>query len=181
MMKAWPKVTWSDSAQILELMDVEIDGGDRVLPEPQEHFEALVTAGRLREAAEFIAHALPRYEGIVWAVQTLLVKSAIDRSSPLVVAILRWVDNPDDERRRAVYALTETAHKNDPAKMIGMGVFMSGGSISEPDLAPVLAPHGVSAKFAAAAVLGAAYATQQPDDILSHAAEVGRQTAAQGQ
>lgn len=179
-MKAWPKVTWSDTAQILDLMEVDAGSVDGLLSDPQKHFESLVGAGRLREAAEFIAHALPRYEGIVWAVQTLLTQSAIDRSSPLVVAILRWVDNPDDERRRAVYALTETAHKNDPAKMIGMGVFMSGGSISEPDLAPVLAPHGVSAKFAAAAVLAAAYATKKPDDILSHAVDVGRQAAANG-
>lgn len=179
-MKTWPKVTWSDSAQILELMDVDPSSVDQVAADPDAHFEALVGAGQLREAAEFMAHALPRYEGIVWAVQTLLAKAAIDRASPLVVAILRWIDNPDDERRRAVYVQGEAAHKNDPAKMLAMAVFMSGGSISEPDLAPVLAPHGVSAKFAAAAVLGAAYASPQPDLILSHAAEVGRQTAAQG-
>ena len=89
-------------------------------------------------------------------------------------------ERQSDERRRAVYDLTESAHRNDPAKMLGMGIFMSGGSISEPDLPPVLAPPTVSAKFAVAAVIGAAYASKEPDAILRHAAEVGRQAAAQG-
>lgn len=179
-MKQWPKVAWSDAGQVLELMSDASLAGDDTSVEPHVFFDNLVAGGNLSAAANFVGHALPRYEGIAWAVQTLLSQGAIERSSPLVTAILRWVDNPDDDRRRAVWDLAEKAPDGTPAKLLGMAVFMSGGSISEPDLHPVLPPPGVSAKLATAAVSVAAYARPDPSSLLKNAVEIGRQAASQG-
>lgn len=183
-MKTWPKVAWSDAGQVLALMEAEPappgEGVAAPSAEPHAYFESLVKAGQLREAAQFVGQALPRYEGIVWAVQTLLAGGGLDRSNPLVTAILRWMDNPSDERRREVYALSEQAKNDDPARMLGIAVFLSGGSISEPDLPPVLAPDGASGKLASAAVIVAAYKGEQPNSLLNQAIEVGRQSASQG-
>jgi hypothetical protein len=181
-MKPWPATIWTDSGQIMTLMGDAVDAADmadKFHLTPDKFFDLLLAGKRLSEATFFIGHALPRYEGIVWALQSLLQADALDRSSPLVNAILRWIDGPNDELRRDIQAMGDAEDDFTPAAMLGMAVFMSGGSISEPDLPPVLAPDGASARLAAGAVLTAAYATPQPHAMLLQAAQIGVAMASQ--
>lgn len=182
-MKRWPATTWTDSGQIMTYIGDAVEAGDladKFDLTPDKFFELLLAGNKLREAVYFIGHALPRYEGIVWALQSLLQADAIDRSQPLVNAILRWVDGPNDELRRDIQALALAEKDTTAAGFLGMAVFASGGSISEPDLQPVLAEPSTSARLAAGAVLTAAYATPAPQAFMLQAAQIGATMAGQG-
>lgn len=181
-MKPWPLTTWTDSGQIISYIGDSVEAADladHFHLEPHAFFELLLAGGKLREAVYFISHALPRYEGIVWSLQSLLQADVLDRSKPLTNAILRWVDGPNDELRRDIQALTDAETGFTPLRLLGMAVFMSGGSISEPDLPPVLAPPATSARLAAGAVVNAAYASADPKALMAQAASLGVTMASQ--
>ncbi len=181
-MSPWPKSSWTDAGQIFEFIGGAIahDGPpDALHLAPDAYFKTLVGTGKLRDAVYFVSHALPRYEGVVWAVQTLLAANAVDRNHPLVIAVLRWIDDPCDELRRAAEQLAEAEVTTSPAYMLAKAVFMSGGSISLAEFPPVLPPPGASAKFATGAILDAAYATGDPAEFLRLAAELGDAMASQ--
>jgi len=181
-MKPWPATSWTDSGQIISFIGGAMeaaDFADQFHLTPDKFFELLLAEKKLREATYFMGHALPRYEGIVWALQTLLQAEAIDRKKPLVNAILRWVDGPSEDLRRDIEALTALETDYTAEQQLGMAVFMSGGSISAPDLPPVLAPPYASARLVTSAVLTAAYATDQPQALLLRAADIGEAMAKQ--
>jgi hypothetical protein len=144
---------------------------------PAAFFKILLEAGRHRDAVYYISHALPRYECVVWAAQVLLSADAVDRASPLVVAILRWIDSPCEDLRRAVEKLIDEEVVTSPQYMLAKAVFASGGSISLPEYEPVLAPPDASAKFAAAAVFDAANGSGDPAQFLRQSAELGNTVA----
>lgn len=178
----WPNVRWTDAGQIFEFVGGAIahsGSPDDLQVAPDAYFKALVEGGRLRDAAFYISHALPRYEGVVWAAQTLLAADAVDRNNPLVIAVLRWIDDPCEDLRRAVEKLLNGEVVTSPAYLLARAAFMSGGSISLPEYPPVLAPPDASAKFAAGAVFDAANASGDPARLLRQAAEMGEAMASQ--
>jgi hypothetical protein len=182
-MKPWPATSWTDSGQIISHIGDAVEAQDLVGQfhlTPDKFFEVLLAGKRLREAVQFVAHALPRYEGVVWSLQSLLQANLLDRSAPLTNAILRWVDGPNEDLRRNIQTLADAEIDYTPVRFLGMAVFASGGSVSEPDLPPVLAPANASARLAASAVLLAAYATDQPQALLLQAAQIGAGMARQG-
>ena len=182
-MSAWPVVSWTEAGQLLELFGDVFDPSEfadsaHLAPEP--FFTSLVARRRFDVAVFFVAHALPRYEGVIWAAHVLLENKAIDRAHPVMNATLRWIDNPTDALRREVKALTDAQGDMSSACMLGLGVFTSGGSISMPDLPPVLPAPSASARCAAGAVITAAYAGPEPEVLLSRAADAGKAMASQG-
>jgi hypothetical protein len=182
MMNAWKKTSWTDAGQIFEFIGkaIQHDGTEEALKTaPAVYFGGLLAEKKLREAVFFVGHALPRYEGVVWAAQTLLAANLLDRKHPLANAILRWIDDPDEDLRRTVKSLSESEDSFAPMRMLAMAVFTSGGSISQPDLPPVLATADASAKYATGAILTAAYASSDPNAIMRQAAEIGESMASQ--
>jgi hypothetical protein len=154
-MTAWPAVPWSSADQIIAVMSDDPPPLAASV-EPALFCRDLVAQNRLPDAVEFIAHALPRYECVMWAARTMLDSGTVDRSGALMSAILRWIDDPQDSGRRAVRTLSDTVRDTRPEYLLGMAVFFSGGSISEPDLPPVLPQPDITAKLAGGAVLKAA-------------------------
>ena len=132
---SWSRSTWTDAGQLANLIDPDADSSEAVGQTPPAWFARLVGRGDLTEACEFLAHALPRYECVVWAAQALLETGAVDRADPAVVAILRWIDNPDDATRRAAGAAADAVRNASAPKLLANAVFFSGGSIAPPDLA----------------------------------------------
>ncbi len=178
-MSEWTKVTWSTAEQIAGLIG-------KTAPRPPTHdiapaafFRTLVDVAKFDEASNFIGHALPRYEAVVWATQTLRTRTEeVPKSEDdLVTSILRWIDDPSDERRRSIRDEADGVGANTPATLLALAVYFSGGSISEPDLPPVLPPPDACGKFASAAVLTAAYAQPDSKDMLRNALRIGETIA----
>lgn len=171
-MDNWKLSAWTDAAQLAAYVN------PRNVPDaargvaPALWFASLREAGEAADAVNFIAHAMPRYECVVWAVRTL-IELGIDRTDPAMVAALRWIDNPSDGLRRAASVLGESLDDETPQSLICQTIFLSGGSISEEDLPPIQPPPDTCAKLAAAAVLTAAHALDAPASAIATGLKLG--------
>lgn len=169
----WTRSAWTDAAMLAEAVNPRKVSPDAAGKLPHEWYASLLETNRLFEAVEFVAHALPRYECAVWAAQALLELGVVDRLDPVMVGVLRWIDEPSDALRRACHELAEASRSDSPAIMLAQAVFLSGGSLAPEDLAPVLPPPDVCAKLAAGAVLSGAYACKVPDVALRTVLRLG--------
>ncbi|GGC32278.1 hypothetical protein GCM10011371_19640 [Novosphingobium marinum] len=175
--KTWKRSAWTDAGQLVELIDPDSPTREAVGKTLPAWYSGLVDSGDLTGACNFLAHALPRYECIAWAAQALLEIGAVDRKDPLMVASLRWLDDPDDARRRAANDAAQQVRPDTPAKLLAMAIFFSGGSIAPADLAPVQPAPDVCAKLAGAAVLVGGYAQPDPDTALRKVLALGEMMA----
>ncbi len=148
---------------------------------PHEFMKVLVDGEHFPDAIRFLAHALPRREGIWWAwvcargaageEPTPEVKEALD-------AVERWVTQPTDANRRASFAAAEAATLATPAGCAALAVFFSGGSMGPADTPPVPPGEFMTAKAITGAVMAAAVCSEPeraPDKYrayISHGLEV---------
>lgn len=172
-MTAWTLSTWTDAAQLTAAVNPRAVSPEARGVLPPQWFAQLTASGRASEATMFLAHAMPRYECVVWALRSLLELGAVDRADAPIIAALRWADNPSDGLRRATFTSAETIDDESPAAILCQAIFLSGGSISEEDLPPVQPPPDACAKLAAAAVLAAAFALDDPATALARCHRLG--------
>ena len=182
-MGGWSQVKWTQARQIADLIGAPADVGN-VEGSPEEGYQALRSKGDLNLAVRYLAHALPRFEAAAWAASLLDERSrstsldanerqALDRA-------VRWVEEPTDEFRRATFEAGALAPPDSPERLLASAIFMSGGSISEPDLPAVQPPQQVCGQLAGAAVLVAAYRSKDPAAALIAACELAEKVAAEG-
>jgi len=183
-MSDWKTVRLTSALQVAELMDAEPE----TLPGPdlpvRAHYEALRSEGLTLEALEYIGHALPRLEAIWWAAH-LLEGEARKRALPpldrqALDHALRWLGDPDDDKRRATSEAADAAAERSPERLLALGVFLSGGSISLPDLPPVLPGPETACRLAVGAVMRAAYRTDTPERVLEQALALAEKVAEKG-
>jgi hypothetical protein len=180
-MTDWTRVTWGNGGQVLELIgrdpeDIAADSNAALTPD--KYCQSLVDRGEIGKAVEFVAHALPRYEAVVWAAQVL--RRLTPGQDTMLTAVLRWIDDPNDADRRAVYERAELLPTGSAKALLGTAVFYSGGSISGPDLPAVLPPAFACGKAAYGAVLTAAYDANDKDAVLRDALRIGESIASGG-
>jgi len=181
-MGTWTKVKWTQAGQIAELIGRPGIGESEASPETG--YRQLRDQGDLDTAVRYLAHALPRVEAIAWAAQLLDERS---RTSKLLATerqsldrTIRWLEQPTDEYRRAAFEAAGQAPEDSPERLLACAVFMSGGSISEPDLPAVQPQQHVCGQLAAAAVLTAAYRSPEADTALAAACDLGDRIASEG-
>lgn len=172
-MANWTLSTWTDAAQLAAVIDPQAVPPEAAGVAPPAWFARLRDTGEAADAVFFIAHAMPRYECVVWALRSLLDMSAVERTDPAIVAALRWIDNPSDTLRRAAGELADGPDDEAPGAMLCQAIFLAGGSLSGEDLPPVQPPPDVCAKLAAAAVLSAAFAAPDPAVALATSLSLG--------
>lgn len=180
----WNQVRWTQAHQIASLMDVD----EAELPEegvaPVAHYQALRAGGDRLTAVSFLGHALPRFEALAWAARVLdeqaaaLTLARADRQA--LEHALRWLGEPNDWTRRAAMDAADAAGERSPERMLATGVFFSGGSISQPDLPPVMPPPELAGRFAAIAVTLAAARVEDGTAVLDRALDLGERVAADG-
>ncbi|WP_275229793.1 DUF6931 family protein [Novosphingobium album (ex Liu et al. 2023)] len=146
----------------MALIDPDEEPGAAAGQALPEWYAQLLDRGELDTAIEFLCHALPRYECLVWATRALLEIRAVERSDPLIVAVLRWIDDPDDAKRRAAAQAGETVKKMNAAQLLCEATFLSGGSMAPEHLPAVQPPPDACAKLASGAILLGAYALDDP-------------------
>lgn len=183
-MTNWTVCKFTEARQVAQLMRLAEDDWPEPAVEPPIYF-ASIRSGSLRaDAVRFLAVALPRFEAVAWAARVLEDEARARRLPPrdrqALDFALRWLGDPDDARRRAAFDAAEAAEDRAAERLLGLAVFFSGGSISMPDLPPVLPPPEASGTFAGAAVLAAAFRTEQPDDVLDRALDLGEAVATNG-
>lgn len=132
---------------------------------PREYVELLAERELFPDAVRFLAHALPKREGIWWA--WVCAKRAEGEAPPAALkgaldATERWITQPTDENRRAAMRAAEAATFGTAAGCTALAVFFSGGSLGPPDQAVVPPGEFMSAKALTGAVKLAAV-SKDPD------------------
>ncbi len=176
--QVWSRSPFSDAGQLAAQINPDDPASEAQGQSPQEWYQQLTAGGAYHDAAFLLAHALPRYECVVWGAQVLMEMEAVNRLDPIMVGVLRWIDQPSDSSRRQAGDLAEESRKDSPARKLGMAVMMSGGSISGPDFQPVLPPPTACALYVAGAVLSGAGATPDYPAAITKALERGAAIAA---
>ena len=171
-MDHWTVIRLTQARQVAELMEVpdgEMPGETLGVREYYDQMRRK-SAG---DALDVIGHALPRFEAVCWAAAVLDRESRLRELPPrdrqALDSALRWVGEPDESNRRAAYAAAEQASADSPERLLGFAVFLSGGSLSEPELPPVLPREGTCCRLAVAAVRLAGYRDGDPDPLFEWA------------
>ena len=130
----WRRVKWTRAGQLagLAMVGDTLDGLHEVPP-------PVAFAALRRENAEaavhFMAQCLPRFEAMQW------LYGALTRSptqSPACAeirsGIAGWLADPSDKRRRLVFDHAQTIAFDVPEGAAGLALFLSGGSLTPPEL-----------------------------------------------
>jgi len=172
-MTDWARVKWTEAGQIFAALDLP-HAEEAAANSPKAQFEALVAAEDFDTATHFLALALPRYESVVWAAQ------ALRNGGESAPGIDRWIADPTDTNRRAVWAAGEGGPADSPARLVAAATFLSGGSIAPEDLPAIQPDPNVCARLSAAAVLVHAYRAPDPQAFLKDALAAGAVLAEKG-
>jgi hypothetical protein len=173
-MTGWTRTIWTEARQIGALLGWPPVPGDGAAPE--RYFLGLREEGRDRDAVRFLGQALPRYEAVLWAARI------VERWSPAadpraMEAVSAWLRDPSEAHRRAAYAAARSAPDPSAARLCGLAVFTSGGSLAPEGKPPYPAPKAAVGRFAAGAVLIAAANSPSREAVLEQALEDGNRLA----
>jgi hypothetical protein len=150
----WRRVKWTRAGQLAGLADIgDALAGLHDAP-PAVAFAAL-RAQQPQACVRFMAQCLPRFEAVQWVGRAL---SRIPAATPAAAEVRRgigdWIADPSDKRRRLVFDLAQALGFGHPEGAAGLAVFLSGGSMSPPEVEQGVAPPpGTFGQAVAAAIL----------------------------
>ncbi len=125
--------------------------------------QQMVTAALFPEAVRFVAHALPRREGVWWAWVTAK-RAAGPTPEPPIKAVLeateRWIAQPSDGNRRAAWEAAQAADVGTPAGCAGAAAFFSGESVAPVGVQALPPGEFDAAKMIAGAIMLSALVTE---------------------
>ena len=126
---------------------------------PLDYVSQLMDKKLYPDAVRFMAHALPKREGVWWAWMCAR-RTAGEAPPPKIKAALgateKWIAKPTDENRRAAMDAAEEADFGTAAGCAGLGAFFSGDSLAPPGAPPVPPGEYLAAKAVSGAVIFAA-------------------------
>jgi hypothetical protein len=130
----------------------------------RQFFAKLVEAGQLADGVRFLAHCLPRREGVWWAWFTAKRTSGAEPAPKLKAALEateRWIAQPTEDNRRAAMAHAEAAGFDSPAGCAGLAAFLAGPTMAPPNIEQAVPPPEFAcAKAIAGTILITAVATE---------------------
>lgn len=137
---------------------------------PQQFFAELAKRELYPDAIKLAAHYLTPREAVWWGCLSLWQVIREHETPPDIAAldaVVRWVQTPSDERRRAAKRAGEATKSTSIAGGLARAAFYAGGSISLVDQPHVDAPTDLTAQLVAELALAAATQFVQPE--LKHA------------
>lgn len=184
-MTQWTIVMWSAARQIAEEANLPKSIWPDEDVKPQAFFESLRERNESMMALSYAAAALPKLEAIDWALHALPKLDQDDpdfaRRSLLRDAAFRWVGEPDDENRRAMYELADASSSEWPETVIGLAIFFSGGSIAPEENAPVTADANICSGLLGGALQSTVAARiKDMPDLAEQALDLADKVAARG-
>lgn len=118
--------------------------------------QKMVEAEQFPDAVRYLAHALPRREGVWWAWVTAK-RAAGPEPAPKIKDSLdateKWIAQPTDPNRRVAFEKAEAADLGTPAGCTGAAAFFAGESMAPPNLQAVPPGEWDTAKAIAGAVM----------------------------
>ncbi len=185
-MTRWTNVRWTEAGQLAGALGWKQMPADEARKPPEAFTQGLRSQGKLTEAVQFVAQALPRFEAVAWAARAVRDLPRTGRPGEAETAAIRstllWVQDPTDHRRRAARAAADAIPEAGPERLAALAAFYSGGSLAPegPGQQPVPAPKEMTGRFAAGAVLMAAYQCEDAKAALQAALDMGEIIAAGG-
>lgn len=183
-MVVWRTVLLSQARQVAQLAGMpEAEWPDPAVNVPIGYAD-IRGRGDLTAAADYLAHALPRFEAVAWAAHVLDGDSRHRdlgfRERLALDTVARWLEEPNDAHRRAAHDAAQAASARSPERCLGWAVFVAGGSIAPPGLPPIPPPPHAVGRYAAGAVKQAGYRSGDPAAFLAKALSVGEAVAERG-
>lgn len=130
---------------------------------PREYIAALVEKQLYADAVRFLAHCLPKREGVWWA-WVCARRAAGPSPAPKIKAALdateRWIAQPDEENRRGAMKMGQEAQFDTAAGCAGLAAFFSSGTLGPPETPPIPPGEFLTAKAVAGSVVLAAVSTE---------------------
>ncbi len=144
----------------------------------------LAEQGDPADAVEFLARWLSPRQRIWWGCMALWhvyrpnPPAAIDAT---LAALVRWVEDPSDENRRAARAAGEVLGPRHPVGALALAAYWSEGSMSLPDLPEVLPPADLSSQVLASTLSMAVNSQpfEQSRNLFQHFVKLGLEVAAE--
>ncbi|CAM3822682.1 hypothetical protein PAHA111176_22070 [Parendozoicomonas haliclonae] len=156
------KLNANRATQVIGRYELDEDLEHLLQPDmtPGDFIRVLIEQKQYLECVRFLAHALPKREGIWWACLATRFTHTPDtealRQQTLKVTE-SWVRNPTEELRKQAEKLAALGKYKTPDSWAATAAFWSVGSISNEDAPPMPAPpylyaHAVSGAIGLAAV-----------------------------
>jgi hypothetical protein len=152
-------------AELAGIAGVEEDGQKLLTPDVTHRafLQALVDAALHLDAVRYLAHALPRREGVWWAWVTAK-RAAGAEPAPKIRASLdateRWIAQPTDANRRVAFERAQEADIGTAAGCAGLAAFLAGDSLAPPNLQAVPPGEFDASKAIAGSIMLAAVAAE---------------------
>lgn len=145
-------------AELAPVANLSKDAAALLTPEmPHRAFVAKMMEKELfPDAVAYLAHALPRREGVWWAWVTAKRAAGAEPEPKIkesLEATERWIAQPTDPNRRLAFEKGEKAELGTAAGCCGAAAFFAGESLAPPNLQAVPPGEWDTAKAIAGAVL----------------------------
>ncbi|HKI19784.1 MAG TPA: hypothetical protein VKA15_17990 [Isosphaeraceae bacterium] len=130
---------------------------------PGAFLDVLIEKKLHPDAAKFLAHALPKREAVWWAclcAELIAGAEPAPATAAALGAARAWVIDPNDENRRAAFTAAEAAKIATPAGCAALAAFLSGGSLSLPNLPAVPPAEHLTGDLVASSLALAAVITE---------------------
>ena len=181
----WNQIRWTEARQVASMMGADEGEMPAEGITPEDHYRSLRGGEDGTAAVLFMGATLPRLEAIAWAGRIVETEAEGRQLPPAdrqaLDHALRWLGDQSDQPRRAARVAAEAAGDRSPERMLALGVFFSGGSISEPELPPVPPAPGVAGRFAAGAIIMAAgRVIERRKAVIDRALDLGEKIATHG-
>jgi hypothetical protein len=152
-------------------------------PRPVAYVEQLAAQGLAADGLEFVAHWLPKRAAIWWGCLCLWHTrrpTLAPAEEAALRAVVQWVREPNEPRRRSLEAVAEAAgNLRTAVGGLARAAFFSSGSLVPPGLPVVAPPPGLTA-HTLAQVLTVAALDARPEhagDAHRHFLELGLEVA----
>ena len=152
-----PALRFSTARQVFEAFppakrDIETAPTEE---DPTVFLKALLASATPEDAISFCAYVLPRRQAVWWGCQCVRkIESPLPTEDEQLIARAEaWVENPDEEVRRAVQNEAARAERQSTALWLALAAAWSGGSLAGPEDPPLPPAPYLTARAVRAAVL----------------------------
>lgn len=146
---------------------------------PTKYVDVLENQKLFKDAVLFLSYGLPIQIGIEWGdkcCRELLPADAAEKNERALKAVEAWLGDPSDANRRAANDAARSDDDNTAGDVLGMAVFLSGGSITPPGKPETPPPAYVAQKLTATAISMAVLGDKpkEKDDRYKQALQMSR-------